>query len=74
MLLILAFSLVIASVFLIIYRKNKDSIAHNLFELLREMDEEDAGFIITEGCSEEDLGQAVMNRMKKAAAWQIVTT
>lgn len=55
-------------------RKNKDSIAHNLFELLREMDEEDAGFIITEGCSEEDLGQAVMNRMKKAAAWQIVTT
>lgn len=55
-------------------RKDKDAIAHNLFELLREMDEEDAGFIIAEGCSEEDLGQAVMNRMKKAAAWQIITT
>ena len=37
------------------------------------MDEEQAGFIITEGCSEEDLGQAVMNRMKKASAWQVLT-
>ncbi len=55
-------------------RKDKGSMARNLFELLREMDEEEAGYIITEGCSEEDLGQAVMNRMKKAAAWQIVTT
>lgn len=55
-------------------RKNKNTIAHNLFELLREMDEEEAGYIIAEGCSEEDLGQAVMNRMKKAAAWQIITT
>ena len=54
-------------------RSRKTSIAHNLFELLREMDEEQAGFIITEGCSEEDLGQAVMNRMKKAAAWQVLT-
>lgn len=55
-------------------RKDKKAIAHNLFELLREMDEEEAEYIITEGCSEDDLGQAVMNRMKKAAAWQIVTT
>lgn len=55
-------------------RIHKEAIAHNLFELLREMDTEHADFIITEGCSEEDLGQAVMNRMKKAAAWQVVTT
>ena len=46
--------------------------AHDLFECLREMDETDAAYIVAEGCSEQQLGYAVMNRLKKAAAWQIL--
>ncbi len=52
-------------------RRDQYAMAHDLFELLREMDETDAEYIIAEGCSEEQLGYAVMNRLKKAAAWQI---
>ena len=43
-----------------------------LFERLREMDAEDIEFIAAEGCSEEQLGKALMNRMQKASAWQIL--
>ena len=53
-------------------REAQEQWAHELFESLREMDETDAEFIIAEGCSEQQLGRAIMNRMKKAAAWQII--
>ena len=53
-------------------RRDQGTMAHDLFELLREMDETDAEYIVAEGCSEEQLGYAVMNRLKKAAAWQIL--
>lgn len=53
-------------------RSNEAGMAHQLFELLREMDTEQVEFIAAEGYSEEQIGKALMNRMKKAAAWQII--
>ena len=53
-------------------RSNEAGMAHLLFELLREMDTEQVEFIAAEGYSEEQIGKALMNRMKKAAAWQII--
>ncbi|MDO4960760.1 MAG: L-threonylcarbamoyladenylate synthase [Eubacteriales bacterium] len=54
-------------------REDKAGMAHVLFERLREMDADGVSFIAAEGSSEENIGKALMNRMKKAAAWQIVT-
>ncbi len=53
-------------------RADRAGTAHVLFERLRELDAEEAEFIIAEGCHEDQLGEALMNRMKKAAAWQIL--
>lgn len=52
-------------------RKDTRSIAHNLFALLREMDEDQVDFIIAEGVDPQKLGYAIMNRMKKAAGQHI---
>ena len=46
--------------------------AHVLFAALREMDEEHIGRILCEGWSESGVGLAVMNRMARAAAFDIV--
>ncbi len=53
-------------------RENTAEIAHNLFEYLREFDADGADYIIAEGYAEKELGAAIMNRLKKAAAWQII--
>ena len=53
-------------------RTNRQQTAHDLFEMLRELDETEAEYIVAEGCPEDQLGQAIMNRLKKAAAWQIL--
>ena len=53
-------------------RADAGTIAHGLFEYLREFDTDGADYIIAEGCSETRLGLAVMNRLKKAAAWHII--
>lgn len=55
-------------------RDDEAGTAHKLFELLREMDAEGVEFIAAEGYDEAAIGSALMNRMKKAAAWQIVHT
>ena len=55
-------------------RDDEKGTAHRLFELLREMDAEGVEFIAAEGYDEAAIGRALMNRMKKAAAWQIVRT
>ncbi len=47
-------------------------IAKGLFKHLREFDEDGADIIIAEGYGEEEIGEAVMNRLKKAAAWRII--
>jgi L-threonylcarbamoyladenylate synthase len=53
-------------------RKDEKSIAHNLFAILREFDKEDVQFIYSEGFSTDNVGQAVMNRLIKAAGHTII--
>jgi len=53
-------------------RKDKVTIARNLFRLLREFDKERVDIIIAEGITARGLGLAVMNRLRKAANFKIV--
>jgi L-threonylcarbamoyladenylate synthase len=53
-------------------RFNLETIAQNLFSLLREFDEEDVDVIIAEGVPQEGLGLAVMNRLRKASGYNII--
>lgn len=53
-------------------RKNPDAIARNLFSILRAFDEEGVEQIYSECFSEDGLGEAIMNRLMKAAAHQII--
>ena len=48
------------------------SMTHNLFRILRECDEGGIELILSEGYSEEGIGFALMNRMKKAAGQKII--
>ena len=48
------------------------TIAHNLFAVLRDMDEKSVDFIVAEGISQKKLGYAIMNRMKKAAGQHVI--
>ena len=52
-------------------REEPLSMTHNLFRLLRKADEEGAELILGECYSEEGVGFALMNRMKKAAGQRI---
>jgi L-threonylcarbamoyladenylate synthase len=53
-------------------RRNKESIAYNLFSTLRLFDEEDIDIILAEAVDLEGIGTAIMNRMKKAAGGNII--
>jgi L-threonylcarbamoyladenylate synthase len=53
-------------------RFNLESVAQNLFRLLREVDAENVDVIIAEGVSSEGLGLAVMNRLRKASGYHII--
>lgn len=53
-------------------RFNLKVIAQNLFSLLREFDDDNVEIIIAEGIPCEGVGVAVMNRLRKAAAYNIV--
>ncbi len=53
-------------------RKKLDEIAKNLFEALRSFDDKGVDIILAEGYEEKDLGIAIMNRLKKAAAYDIL--
>ena len=55
-------------------RFNLGAIAQNLFRVLREFDLENVEIIIAEGVTEEGLGLAVMNRLRKAAGYNIIKT
>lgn len=48
-------------------RGDEAAIAHNLFRILREFDEEGAEIIFSEAFTEGAMGQAIMNRLLKAA-------
>lgn len=51
---------------------NEDEIAKNLFAALREFDDRDADVIYSMAFSKEGIGQAIMNRLLKAAGHRIL--
>jgi len=53
-------------------RKDEASIAAGLYEILREFDKLHTEYIYTESYSDSRYGQAIMNRLLKAAGYQIV--
>jgi len=57
----------IGTVLVVGSRENKDSIAKNLFNIIREFDNFDVDIILAEGTDTIGIGRAIMNRMKKAS-------
>ena len=55
-------------------RADEDSIAHELYRILRDCDELDVDVIFSESFSTPRIGQAIMNRMLKAAGHQVIDT
>lgn len=53
-------------------REKPEDIAANLYTALRYFDDKAVNLILGEGISEEGIGLAVMNRMRKAAGFRIV--
>ena len=53
-------------------RSQEETIAHNLFAVLREFDDLQVDCIFSESFSKHDLGQAIMNRLTKAAGYHII--
>ena len=53
-------------------RAREETIAHNLFAVLREYDDLEADYIFSESFSKESLGQAIMNRLTKAAGYHVL--
>ncbi|NBI06054.1 L-threonylcarbamoyladenylate synthase [Senegalia massiliensis] len=52
-------------------RRDPSTIASNLFLMLREFDKLDVDIIIAEAIEEKGIGSAIMNRMEKAAGYNI---
>ncbi len=53
------------------YRDDEQQIAHNLFRILREFDDEKVDVIFSESFDHAQLGQAIMNRLLKAAGHRV---
>lgn len=53
-------------------RAQEETIAHNLFAVLREFDDLQADVIYSESFSRDHLGQAIMNRLTKAAGYHVI--
>lgn len=54
-------------------RNDEDTIASRLFDILRSFDKEGTEYIYTESFESNQLGQAIMNRLLKAAGYHKVT-
>ena len=54
-------------------RTDEDGIARHLYQILREFDEWEVGAIYSESFSTPRIGQAIMNRLMKAAGHQVLT-
>ena len=52
-------------------REDLNKVAKSIFETLRRFDDEGVDIILCEGFEESDLGIAIMNRLKKAAGYDI---
>ncbi|MCC5909672.1 MAG: threonylcarbamoyl-AMP synthase [Clostridiaceae bacterium] len=53
-------------------RENLKVVAANLFKILREFDDTEVEIILAEAIEEIDLGQAIMNRLVKAAGYRVI--
>ena len=53
-------------------RSNLSTVAKSLFSTLREFDDNNVDIIISEAFIEEELGVAIMNRLKKACGFDII--
>lgn len=53
-------------------RKDEEAIAKHLFRILREFDDDDVQVMFAESFSKEGIGQAIMNRLLKAAGHQVI--
>lgn len=53
-------------------RQEEETIAHNLYRILREFDESGVDIIYSESFSTPQMGQAIMNRLLKAAGYQVI--
>lgn len=53
-------------------RAREETIAHNLFAVLREFDDLKVDYIYSESFSGDKLGRAIMNRLTKAAGYHII--
>ncbi len=53
-------------------REDEATIAHNLFTILREFDDEGTQVIYSESFDTQGIGQAIMNRLLKAAGHQVI--
>lgn len=53
-------------------RVHEETIAHNLYDILRRMDELSVDIIYSESFSDGALGQAIMNRLLKAAGHKVI--
>lgn len=53
-------------------REDEKSIAHNLFSVLRGFDEKGVDLIYSESFAQKGLGEAVMNRLLKAASYRSI--
>lgn len=54
-------------------RSDEDAIARHLYKLLREFDDRGVDIIYSESFATPRIGQAIMNRLRKAAGHQIIT-
>lgn len=53
-------------------RKKRETIASNLFNIIRLFDEEGVDIILAEGIELDHIGMAIMNRMMKAAGGKVI--
>lgn len=53
-------------------RKDENAIAHHLYKILRDFDDLDVEFIYSESFATPRIGQAIMNRLLKAAGHQMI--
>ncbi len=53
-------------------RQDEETVARQLFRILREFDEEEAEVMFAEAFSQEGVGQAIMNRLLKAAGHHVI--
>ena len=55
-------------------REEEETIAHHLYEVLRDFDEAQVNVIYSEAFYTPRMGQAIMNRLLKAAGHKIIKT